>query len=215
MDGVAADRREASLKVPRLWIPPLFVVALTGCAARHAGPPSDDGVGAPRGAPSQADAGRTEAETAPGTIPHVEAVLDAGMGDVAAPDASAGWANADTCVSVTKGTARCCQPSAQLSLCVEPESPHHTLGAYDSKFLVVREVGSRRTLASFVLERRTHFSMKYQDLVLARLELEVTPRGLLLVARWGCNDPRDPVVKKLCAQAGEHVWRDGGFASER
>jgi hypothetical protein len=132
------------------------------------------------------------------------------------------WPEADACtfpaVSPAEGTTakQCCHPASSVTVCLETKSliHHHAVGPYTERTLTVSHVSNAQSPWSFPLDRRRHGSMKYPDVVMARLSFRVHQGGLELRVRAGCQNvctsercgKEEKLLATICTSAGKYGW---------
>lgn len=147
------------------------------------------------------------------SVPSVEA--DAGIAPLP-------WPHANACtfppVSPAEGaTARqCCNPAPSVRICLETKSlvHHHTVGPYTERTVTVTPISAEQAAWSFPLDRQQHGSMKYPDVVMARLSFRVHEGGLELRVRAGCENvcraegcgKEQKLLASICMAAGQYRW---------
>lgn len=142
--------------------------------------------------------------------------------DVDAGIAPPPWPEADACtfppVSPAEGTTakQCCDPASSVRICLETKSliHHHTVGPYTERTLTVTPASTGQAAWSFPLDRQRHGSMKYPDVVMARLSFRVHQGGLELRVRAGCDNvcraegcgKEQKLLASVCTAAGQYRW---------
>jgi hypothetical protein len=112
----------------------------------------------------------------------------------------------------------CCQPTADVSVCVETTSliHNHAVGPYTERRLIVTGAGGA-ALLSLPLDRREHGSMRRADTTSVALAFRVRKAGLEASLRHsaGCKAPcvaarncagEAKRVADICESAGSYAW---------